>query len=303
MDRFAALQTFVAVAEAKSFSAAAQKLRLAKSAVSRQISDLECALGVRLLNRTTRSLSLTEVGRGYLDRATRILGDLEDADRAASFAQATPRGRLKVSAPMSFGFLHLAPVLSDFLALYGDVTVDLVMNDRVVDLVEEGFDLAIRISSLPDSSLIARKLAPARRVICASPAYLSARGSPATPDDLKAHDCLFYSNLPSHRDWRFVGPDGAPWPAPVAGRLCVNNGDALRVAALHGLGLINVPTFIVGADLQAGTLATVLDSYVKQDSTISAVYPHARHLSPTVRAFVDFLAARFGPDPYWDLVG
>ncbi len=301
MDRFAALQTFVAVAEEASFSAAARRLGLAKSAVSRQIAELEAALGVRLLNRTTRSLSLTEVGRSYFDRVEQILAELDDANRAAGDTRAAPCGRLKISAPMSFGFLHLAPALSAFLGRYPSVTVDLVMNDRIVDLVEEGFDLAIRISTLPDSSLIARRLAPARRVICASPAYLSARGEPKAPDELKDHDCLFYSNLAAARDWRFQRGDGTPWPVTVAGRLGVNNGDALRVAALGGLGLAHIPTFIVGADLQAGTLVKVLEAYVAQDVSITAVYPHSRHLSPTVRALVDFLAERFGPDAYWDV--
>ena len=301
MDRFAALQAFVAVAEARSFSEAARKLRLAKSAISRQISDLEADLGVRLFHRTTRSLSLTDAGRGYFERAERILADLADANRAVSHLQASPRGRLRVSAPMSFGFLHLAPALGDFLVRYPDVTVDIAMNDRFVDLVEEGFDVAVRIATLPDSSLIARRLAPARRVICASPQYLRARGAPQVPDDLRAHDCLFNSNLPSARDWRFAAPDGSALPVTVAGRLSANSGDALRVAALHGLGLANLPTFIVGPDLQSGTLASVLDAFVTQDLSISAVYPHSRHLSPTVRVFVDFLASRFGPHPYWDL--
>lgn len=202
---------------------------------------------------------------------------------------------------MSFGFLHLAPALSDFLARYSSVAVELVMSDRIVDLVEEGFDLAIRISTLADSSLIARRLAPARRAICASPAYLSARGEPRTPDELKEHDCLFYSNVAAARDWRFQRPDGSPWPVTVEGRLSVNNGDALRVAALAGLGLANIPTFIVGADLQSATLVKVLDAFVAQDVSITAVYPHSRHLSPTVRALVDFLVERFGPDPYWDV--
>jgi DNA-binding transcriptional LysR family regulator len=300
MDRFAALQAFVAVAEVKSFSEAARRLRLAKSAVSRQVGALEADLGVRLFHRTTRSLSLTEAGRGYFERAERILADLDEADLAVSHLQAAPRGRLRVSAPMSFGFLHLAPALSDFLARYADVTVDVAMNDRFVDLVDEGFDVALRIATLPDSSLIARRLAPARRVICASPKYLAARGAPQSPDDLRAHDCLFNSNLPSARDWRFVASDGSAWPVTVNGRLSANSGDALRIAALHGLGLANLPTFLVGADLKAGTLATVLDAFVAQDLSISAVYPHSRHLSPTVRAFVDFLADRFGPDPYWD---
>jgi len=303
MDEFAALRAFVTVAEAKSFSEAARRLRIVKSAVSRQVSDLESELGARLLHRTTRSLGLTEVGRAFFGRALQILGDLDDAKQAVGATQAAPRGKLRVSAPMSFGFLHLMPAISDFMALYRDVVVELAMNDRFVDLVEEGFDVAVRITTLPDSSLIARRLAPARRVICASSRYLLANGSPRTPADLKSHTCLFNSNIASARDWRFVTAEGKPVHVTVEGRLSVNNGDALRVAALRGDGLANLPTFIVGADLQSGRLATVLDAFVAQDLSISAVYPHSRHLSATVRAFIDFLADRFGPEPYWDLVG
>ena len=303
MNQLAALRVFVAVAEAQSFSNAARALRIAKSAVSRQVSDLKSDLGARLLHRTTRSLSLTEAGRAYFERAARILADLDDANRAVGELQAAPRGRLRISAPMSFGFLHLMPALSDFMARYPEVVVDLAMNDRFVDLVNEGFDVAIRIATLPDSSLIARQLAPARRVICASPNYLSTHGAPRSPNDLKTHACLFNSNLPSAREWRFVSPDDVPVPVTVNGRLSVDNGDALRVAALCGLGLANLPTFIVGVDLQSGALATVLDSFVAQDLSISAVYPPSRHLSPTVRALIDFLVDRFGPEPYWDLVG
>src|SRR5581483_1107867 len=194
MDRLGALQAFVQVAETGSFSEAARRLRSSKSAISRQVSGLETELGARLLHRTTRSLTLTEAGRGYFERAARILADLDDADRSVSTLQAAPRGKLRVNAPMSFGFLHLAPALPDFLARYAEVEVDVIMNDRFVDLVDEGFDVAVRIGHLEDSSLVARKLAPVRRVVCASPAYLAARGTPTSPEELKAHDCLCYSN-------------------------------------------------------------------------------------------------------------
>jgi DNA-binding transcriptional LysR family regulator len=302
MDRLAALETFAKVAETKSFSEAARRLRASKSVVSRQIAALEAELGVRLFQRTTRSMTLTEAGRGYFQRASRILADLEEANLSVSQLQATPRGLLRVNAPMSFGLLHLAPALPDFLQRYPDVEVDMTLNDRFVDLVDEGFDLAVRVSRLEDSSLVARKLAAVRRVVCASPDYLKARGVPATPDDLKDHDCLCYSNLTMTHEWRFVTEKGRPWPIEVKGRLNVNNGDALKIAALRGLGLINLPTFIVGTELQAGTLVGVLDKFIVQDATLSAIFPHSRHLSPKVRAFVDFLAERFGPRPYWDLV-
>lgn len=302
MDRLAAIEAFVKVAETKSFSEAARRLRSSKSVVSRQIAALEAELGARLFQRTTRSMTLTEAGRGYFERAARILADLEDANLSVTQLQAAPRGQLRVNAPMSFGLLHLAPALPDFLLRYPDVDVDISMNDRFVDLVDEGFDLAVRIGNLADSSLVARKLAPARRVVCASPAYLKARGVPASPDDLKAHDCLCYNSIPMSHDWRFVAENGQPWPVEVRGRLSANNGDTLKVAALKGLGFANLPTFIVGSELQAGTLVTVLDKFVAQDLAVNAVYPHSRHLSPKVRAFVDFLAERFGPRPYWDLV-
>ena len=302
MDRLTALEAFVRVAEAQSFSEAARRLRSSKSAVSRHVSALEADLGVRLFQRTTRSLNLTEAGRGYFERATRILADLDEANLAVSQLQAAPRGRLRVSAPMSFGFLHLAPALPDFLALYPEIAVDITMNDRFVDLVDEGFDIALRIGALEDSSLIARKLAPIRRVVCASPSYFKSRGTPKTPDDIKRHDCLSNSNIASSQEWRFTAADGRPWPIEVKGRLSANNGDLLRAAALRGLGLVNLPTFIVGGDLRAGMLATALDEFITQDMSLSAVYPQSRHLSPKVRALVDFLADRFGPRPYWDFV-
>jgi DNA-binding transcriptional LysR family regulator len=300
MDQFAAIEAFVRVAESGSFSKAAERLRSSKSAVSRQVSALEAELGARLLHRTTRALTLTEAGRSYFAQAARILADLAEANASVGQLQAAPRGRLRVSAPMSFGFLHLAPAVPAFLDRYPDVELDMIMSDRFVDLVDEGFDMAVRIGKLTDSSLVARKLAPNRRTVCAAPAYLQKRGIPTSPDDLKAHECLCYSNLGMAQEWRFVRPDGRPWPVEVSGRLHANNGDALRAAALRGFGLAVLPSFLVGHDFQSGALVSVLEDVLPQDSAVHAVYPHARHLSPKVRAFVDFLAERFGPVPYWD---
>jgi DNA-binding transcriptional LysR family regulator len=302
MDRLRTIEAFVRVAESGSFSEAARRLRSSKSAVSRQVATLEAELDARLLHRTTRSLTLTEAGRSYFERATRILADLEEANLSVSQLQAAPRGRLRVNAPMSFGFLHLAPAIPDFLSRYPQIEVDMIMNDRFVDLVDEGFDVAVRIGRLEDSSLVARKLAPIRRAVCASSTYLKARGVPHSPDDLTAHECLCYSNVAVANEWRFTAQDGRLWPVQVKGRLSTNNGDALVAAALKGLGLVNQPTFIVGHHLQDGTLIAVLDEFVHQDMAVSAVYPHSRHLSPKVRAFVDFLVERFGPRPYWDLM-
>lgn len=300
MDWLAAIDAFMRVAELGSFSAAARRLNLSKSVVSRQVATLESELGVRLLQRTTRSLTLTEAGRSYLERTTRIVADLEEANLAVGHLQAAPRGRLRVAAPMSFGFLHLAQALPDFLAAYPDLSIDLAMSDRFVDLVDEGYDVAVRIGALPDSSLIARRLAPIRIVACASPAYLAQRGTPQTPDDLRNHDCLSNSNIPQPQEWRFLRPDGTPWRVEVRGRIAANNGDALRVAALRGLGLVRLPSFIIGEDLRAGALVTILDGFNPPDTALHAVYPPGRHLSPKVRAFVDFLGLRFGPVPYWD---
>ena len=302
MDRMAAIEAFVKVSETKSFTEAAARLGQSKSAISRHISALETELGARLFHRSTRTLALTEAGQSYYERMARILSDVEEANRAVTQLQAAPRGRLRVNAPMSFGFLHLAGVLPEFMERYPEVSIDLVMNDRFVDLVDEGFDVAVRIGGMADSSLIAKKLGPIRRVICASPAYLQKRGIPQTPDDLRGHDCLCNTNVQSPHEWSFTRPEGGVWAVDVRGTVTANNGDALRVAALKGLGLTLLPTFIVGADLQAGNLVTVLDQYMVQKLAMHAVYPTSRHLSPKVRAFVDFLFERFGARQYWDLV-
>jgi DNA-binding transcriptional LysR family regulator len=297
MDRLAAMTAFARVAETGSFSEAARRLRSSKSVVSRQIAALESELGVRLLHRSTRALTLTEAGRSYFDQLVRILADIDEANLSVSHLQAAPRGRLRVNAPMSFGIRHLAPAIPDFLARCPEVEIDLTLNDRFVDLVDEGFDMAVRIGQLIESSLVARRLAPLRRVVCASPAYLAARGTPTTPDDIAGHECLCYSNMSAGNEWKFVDRDGRPWPVEIKGRLRINNGDAIRVAALNGLGLACLPSFIVGEDLRAGTLVPVLTEAMHQDGAVFAVYPHARLLSPKVRVFIDFLAERFGPNP------
>lgn len=302
MDRLAAMTAFVRVAETHSFSEAARRLRISKSLVSRQIAALETELGARLFNRTTRSLALTEAGRGYFDQLVQILADIDMANQSVNQLQGTPRGVLRINAPMSFGVSHLAPALPDFLARYDELEIDMTMNDRFVDLTEEGFDMAIRIGKLSESSLVARKLAPVRRMVCASPAYLERCGTPQTPDDLINHACFHYTNMAMSEEWKFHGADGRPWPVQVSGPLRVNNGDTLRIAAAKGLGIASLPSFMVGPDLQAGNLVSVLTPFVRHEGAVYAVYPPTRHLSPKVRAFVDFLAERFGPTPYWDLV-
>ncbi len=300
MDHLGDMLAFARVVEAESFSAAARQLGLSKAAVSKQVTRLENRLGVRLLNRSTRRLALTEVGAAFYERCQRIAGEVEAAEEVATRLQHEPRGTLKLSAPMSFGMLHIAPAIPEFLARYPHLRIEMTMNDRVVDLIEEGFDLAIRISTLADSSLMARRLAANRRVVCASPDYLARAGTPRTPQDLTRHNCIGYSYLATPNEWRFVTPDG-PLTIKVRGNLEVNNGDAIRSAVLNGLGIALIPTFIVGEDLRAGRLACLLREYRGADTAIHAVWPHGRLISAKVRALVDFMAERFGgEEPYWD---
>ena len=300
MEQLTAMLAFARVVETGSFSKAARDLGVSKSAVSKQISRLEDRLGVRLLNRTTRRHSLTEAGTSFFEGCQRMLAEVESAEAAVSRLASAPRGTLKINAPMSFGLQHLGPALADFLGAYPELSVDLVLNDRLVDLVEEGFDVGLRIGKLADSSLIARRLAPCRHVLCAAPAYLSSHPTPRVPEDLKAHSCLHYSYLSSGQTWRFNGPDGVR-KITVSGRLRINNGDLLKVAATNGLGIALLPTFIVGDALRAGRLVPVLNEWKPVfDSAIHAVYPASRNLSPKVRVFIDFLAERFGELPYWD---
>jgi DNA-binding transcriptional LysR family regulator len=301
MDRFASLRAFVAVVNAGSFARAAERLGLSRAMVSKHVQQLEDRLGARLLQRTTRRLSLTEAGKAFHGRAERLIADLEEAEAAVASEGAAPRGTLRISAPVSFGARWVAPALAGFLAGHDGLAGDLVLNDRIVDLVEEGFDLAIRIARLPDSSLIARKLAPCRVALVAAPAYLKRAGAPRAPDDLARHNCLGYAYAASGDTGRFVrAGGGAPQTVRVRGTLNANNGDALAAASREGLGIAVLPTFLVGEDLRLGRLTCVLDGWEPEALDVNAVYPQNRHLSAKVRAFVDFLAARFGPAPPWD---
>lgn len=299
MDRLTGMAVFARVAEDKSFSAAARALGLSKSAVSKQVARLEDRLGARLINRTTRRLSLTAAGSAFYERCARVLAEAEEAERAVSSLQDEPRGVLKINAPMSFGVLHLAPAIPDFMAIYPDLSVDITLNDRIVDLVDEGFDVAVRIARLADSSLIAKRLAPSRQVLCAAPGYFARHGVPERPEDIAAHNCLIYAYTLTGDEWRYRDGHGEG-AVRVKGKLKANNGEVLRAAAVAGAGICLMPTFMVGDDLRAGRLRAVLPEFDYGASNLYAVYPHARHLSTKVRVFVDFLAARFGPKPYWD---
>lgn len=301
MDRFDSLHTFVAVVEAGSFSAAAVRLDHAKSAVSRQVAALEAHLGAQLLNRTTRRLSLTEAGREFYERAQRILTDLAEAEQSVAAEQTALRGRLRLAAPLSFGLQHLAPALDEFLAQHPELVLDLDLDDRRVNLVEEGFDLALRIGELADSTLVARPLVPIRMVLCASPDYLRRHGTPQTPADLAFHAGLVYGNIPEAQQWRFLDAAGKSHSVKVPARLRANNGDVLVQAALAGLGVVVSPSFIAHRALAAGELVSLLPAYQAPGTTAYAVYPSRRHLPQRVRALIEFLVQRFGTTPYWDV--
>lgn len=297
MDRLRAMEVFAQVAEARSFSAAAQTLGLSNTAVSKHVMMLEESLGVRLLNRTTRRVNLTEVGRAYLTRAREILADVDELEISAADLHASPRGLLRINAPVSFGSLHIAPAVSDFLEIYPDLNVDLSITDRFVDVIEDRLDVAIRGRTTPeDSSLIGKKIAPERFVLCASPAYLAERGAPRHPDDLTMHACFAYAQTET---WRFTR-DGTEVAIPVNGRFTSNNGEALRAAVRHGQGIALLPTFLVGDDLQSGRLMPLLPDCRIAEAGLYAIYPHRRLLSAKVRVFIDFLIARFNPTPDWD---
>ena len=301
MDKLTSMRAFTKVVAHGSFSEAARELRLSRSAVSKYVIDLEQELGVQLLNRTTRSASPTESGQAYYERCLAILAELQEADLLVSRAQAEPRGLLRVNAPMSFGTLHLGGALADFMTRYPQLQVQMILSDQLIDPVQEGFDVTLRIADLPSSNLIARKIVPAQRVVCAAPAYLQRRGLPEKPADLRRHDCLHYGHLATGNQWKLTGPDGDHWIA-VPWTLCTNNAEILRDAAVSGRGIALLPTFIAGADLQQGRLRTVLADYRPPELSLYAVYPPTRHLSVKVRAFIDFLVERFGRRPYWDLV-
>ncbi len=300
LENLADIAVFVRVVDCGSFTRTAEQLGVSRAVVSKYIARLEARLGARLLHRTTRRLSLTEAGSALYERSRNGLAQIEEAVLEIARLQKAPRGTLKVNAPMSFGILHLAPALPEFLARHPDLSVDVRMDDRIVDLVQEGFDLAIRIAVLPDSSLVARKLAPCRQVVCASPEYLARHGTPQTPEDLRQHNCIVYTYAQSANLWAFATSAGREIQVPVRGSLKLNNGIAEREAALRGLGIIMTPTFYVGDALREGRLVPILTDYPVRELTIYAVYPERKYVSPKVRAFVEFLARRFGPRPYWD---
>ncbi len=298
MDRFLEMKVFAAVVDAGSFTAGADVLGMSKAAVSRHVAELEERLGVRLLHRTTRRLSPTTEGEIFHARCRELLGNLDEAEAEISSRVGEATGLLKLNVPVTFGLMHLAPLWPAFMAQHPRLALDITLSDRVADLVEEGYDAAVRIAQLGPSSLISRRLASTRMVVCASPDYLARRGEPVHPQDLLRHDVISYSLSASGANWSFSGPDGEV-TVKVAPRVRTNSGDTCRAAALQHQGIILQPTFIVGQDLAQGTLREILPGYRSGELGIHAVYPSRKFVSPKLRLLIDFLVDAFA-DPPWD---
>lgn len=298
MDTLTSMKVFAAVVDAGTFAAASDRLDMSRAMASKYVAHLEEHLGTRLLQRTTRKLTLTESGASYYERCVQILADISSAEESALHHTETPRGTLRITMPVSFGILHMGPAISAYLKQHPDVKVDILVTDRRVDLLEEGLDLAIRIGSLPESGLIAKRLASDRIAITASPDYLKHHGRPKKPLDLEQHNCLTYSYAASGDEWKLTGPGGA-YAIKVAGSMRASNGDMVRLAALEGLGLMRQPRFLCGEDLRQGRLEEVLGDYNAGEIGIYAVYPSRKYLSAKVRTFVDFLSASFALKSEW----
>jgi len=290
---------FARVVEAGSFSEAARRMGCSRSAVSKAVAKLEKSLGAHLLNRTTRYLSLTEIGAAVAEHCSRILEEATEAEKLVGSLNSEARGVLRVSASVAFGTLHVAPALAKFLPRHPELKIDLSITDRWVNLAEEGYDVAIHVTGDPQLNLVARPLAPVRRKLCATPDYFRRKGIPQTPADLVAHNCLDYTRSGEPGRWRFTGPEGEI-SVPVNGPLHVDDDEALSQAVLGGLGVGLLPTFIIGKDLQSGNLQAVLSEYIPVERYVYAMYLPTRHLPSKVRVFIDFMISHIGEEPYWD---
>jgi DNA-binding transcriptional LysR family regulator len=299
MDKLDAMMAFARVVSLGSFTEAGRALGITRSAVSKAVMELEQLLGARLLDRTTRRVSATEAGRAYYESCVDILARVEETERQVSRLHDEPSGVLKINGPMSFGALYLGPAIADLMAAYPALKIELSLNDRFIDPLEEGVDVTIRIAQLADSTLIARRLAPARRVIVASPAYIEHHGMPAEPADLMQHRCLNYGHSTALQRWQLTR-EGETISVRTNCIMCSNNGDVLRAAALAGQGLAQLPTFLVGPDIAAGKLRTLLEDFRPPALGIFALYAPNRYLAAKVRILIDFLVDRFGAEPSWD---
>jgi len=298
MDTLTSMKVFAAVVENGSFAAASDRLDMSRAMTSKYVAHLEEHLGTRLLQRTTRKLTLTEAGSTYYERCVQILSDISEAEEGALHLNETPRGTLRLTVPVSFGIHHMGAVISDYMKQYPDVKVDILVTDRRVDLLEEGLDMAIRIGALSESGLVARKIASDRLVIAGSPEYLQRHGTPRTPEELARHNCLTYSYAATGDEWRLQGPGGLH-AVRVSGSLRATNGDMVKLAALGGVGLMRQPLFLCSEELRSGRLQEVLSEYRSDHLGIYAVYPSRKHLPAKVRTFVDFIAAAFDLKSEW----
>ncbi|WP_372088314.1 LysR family transcriptional regulator (plasmid) [Tistrella mobilis] len=300
MDKLDAMQAFTRVVTTGSFAEAGRRLGLTRSAISKAVAELEHLLGARLLDRTTRRVSPTHAGRAYYERCLDILAAIDETELQVAQLHDQPRGTLKLNAPMSFGTLHLGAAIAEFARLWPDLKVEMVLSDRFVNPLEEGVDVTIRIGQLEDSSLIARRLAPCRRLLVAAPDYLAAHGTPETPEDLARHRCLVYGHSTSLQKWTLTTPDGGTIRADLNATMCCNNGEVLRAAAVAGNGITALPSFITGPDIAAGRLAVVLPDHPPTALDIFALYAPNRYLAAKSRLLIDFLVARFAGVPVWD---
>jgi DNA-binding transcriptional LysR family regulator len=299
MQKLECERMFVAVMEAGSFAKAAQRMGTSSGQASKLVSRLEADLGVRLLNRTTRALSATEVGQAYFERIRTVLEDLDSLDEAVKNRSGTASGRLKLTAPLSFGNVQLAPALVDFAALYPSISLEVSFGDRMVNLIDEGFDAAVRIGFQTDNALVVRKLCESRVVVVGARTYLDRRGMPHEPEDVSAHDCIIDTNFKDRKVWQFR-KNGDVLPVEVPGRVFFSSADACVVAAQSGLGITQVPSFVAGPRIRSGDVVPLLTSFEPPAVPVQVMYPPGRHLARKVRVLVDFLADRFRGQPEWD---
>ncbi len=299
MGQLEDMNIFIRIVEAGGISRAADQLGLAKSAVSRRLVDLEARLGVRLLNRTTRTSSLTDIGQSYYDRAIKVVDDVAELNTITTDANTSLEGTINLAAPLSFGLSHLSPAINDFVNQHPELTINIDFSDRQVDLIEEGFDLAFRIADLKDSSLIARKISPIKHMLCASPEYFNKYGAPESPDDLKNHLLLHYS-ISGTNTWKLTDKKGKQYTISVNAKMIANNGDFLKDMAIAGHGIVFSPTFISWQAIATGELVPILTDYKLLQLNAYAIYPKTRYLSQRTRLLIDFLVELFGDNPYWD---
>lgn len=293
------MRVFSAVAKNSSFSYAAKKLSISKAMASKHVQNLENSLGVRLFNRTTRKLNLTDVGNAYYEKVNNILAEIDEAELAITQLNSEPKGKLKIKAQPSFGAFHLSRALSVYLKKYPEVTTEIELSNRMPDLVEDGIDLAFHVGELDDSSFVARKIASARRVVCASPYYLKQNGTPQSPDDLSKHNCMIYAPRTAMNEWEFIR-NNEKIKIEISGDIQCNDGDALRISAIQGCGIAQLPTYMVGLDIQAGRLKALLEEYEPEKLPLYAIYNHRKYLSAKIQTFIEFMYELYQPEAYWN---